>query len=171
MALPKPSSSRRHGQRVTGLCECGSRYVHSFISVSASQNALWTCEPEVILEITRDTKDGFPKPVKSMTILNIFGPTVSGTDGDEERLHRRIASAAFNSRTNRMLWGDVLTHVSELVVRWSLTGSTTRIRDMKQDIATMTLQIMSQLCYGRDLDHFSDGQPEKQESERAFQSS
>ena len=99
-----------------------------------------------------------------MTILNVFGPTVSGTDGDEERLYRRIASAAFNSRTNRMLWGDVLAHVSELVVRWSPTGSTTRIQDMKQDIATMTLQIISQICYGRDLDHFSDGQPKRQDS-------
>ena len=90
-----------------------------------------------------------------MTILNVFGPTVSGTDGDEERLYRRIASAAFNLRTNRMLWGDVLAHVSELVVGWSPTGSATRIGDMKQDIADMTLQIISRICYGRDLDHFS----------------
>lgn len=37
-------------------------------------------------------------------MLNIFGPTLTGTDGDEARQYRKITAPFFNEQTLRQVW-------------------------------------------------------------------
>ena len=71
----------------------------TFIAVSPSQNILYTCDPETSTQILRNTS--FAKPAHLLGILNILGPTITGTDGPETRLYRKITAPFFNNETMR----------------------------------------------------------------------
>ncbi|RAL64937.1 hypothetical protein DID88_001528 [Monilinia fructigena] len=46
------------------------------------------------------------KPVAEMQMLNIHGPTVTGTNGAESRRYRRVTTAAFGTKTYDRVWKE-----------------------------------------------------------------
>ncbi|MCJ1344328.1 hypothetical protein MMC31_002531 [Peltigera leucophlebia] len=71
----------------------------TFIVVSPTQNVLYICDPNVITQLFRGNT--FGKPTGLLKMLNIFGPTLTGTDGDEARQYRKITAPFFNEQTLR----------------------------------------------------------------------
>ena len=69
----------------------------TIIAVSPFENTLFTCEPELIAQLLRNP--AFGKPTKTLGLLNAFGPSLTGTDGQENKHYRRIAGPFFNNKT------------------------------------------------------------------------
>lgn len=71
----------------------------TFLAVSPGSIILYTCEADVSSQLFRDNRLG--KPAHLMQILNMFGPTITSTDGAESRLYRRITAPFFSEATMR----------------------------------------------------------------------
>lgn len=56
----------------------------TFMVVSPGGNILWSCDPDTILQFSKRNHD-FVKPVEMMGMLNMYGPTVTATEGEENR--------------------------------------------------------------------------------------
>ena len=122
----------------------------TFLAVSSSQNALWTCEPEAILQISK-SKNRFPKAVKALGLLNVYGPTVTATDGEESRTYRGVVGPAFNERTYALLWAETLELTGTLIGEWTGERGRGLVEMLGADAAKMTLHIMSRVCFGRKM--------------------
>lgn len=121
----------------------------TFIMVSAGGNVLWTCDPEAILQFSRRHHD-FVKPVEIMGMLNIYGPTITATEGEESRLYRKTAGPAFNDRTHGSVWTESLGQTASLLNMWR--DVKTPITHLNKDLATLTLHVISYVCFDRQMD-------------------
>lgn len=120
----------------------------TFIIVSAGGNILWTCDPETILQFSKRSHD-FVKPVEMMGMLNMYGPTVTATEGDESRRYRKIAAPSFNDRTHGSTWTESLGQAAALLKRWDAMQSP--IMQLNADMASLTLHVISYVCFDRQI--------------------
>lgn len=121
----------------------------TFMVVSAGGNILWTCDPDTNLQFSKRSHD-FVKPVEMMGMLNMYGPTVTATEGDESRIYRRIAAPSFNDRTHGSVWTESLGQTLELLKRWEIMDAP--ITQLNEDIARLTLQLLSYVCFDRQME-------------------
>ena len=120
----------------------------TFIMVSPGGNVLWTCDPEAILQFSRRHHD-FVKPVEMMGMLNIYGPTVTATEGEESRRYRKTAGPAFNKKTHNAVWTESLGQATSLLGIW--TSSNTAVTRINEDLAKLTLHVISCVCFDRKI--------------------
>lgn len=55
-------------------------------------------------------------------MLSIFGPNIVGTEGDEWRVHRKVAAKAFDERNNRLVWDEATRIVTDMFSMWDREG-------------------------------------------------
>jgi hypothetical protein len=120
----------------------------TFIVVSAGGNIVWSCDPEAIAQFTKQHHD-FVKPVEMMGMLNIYGPTITATEGQESRHYRRITAPSFNDRTHSSAWAESLSQSASLLTSWNRMGGT--ITQLNEDLATLTLHVISFVCFDRQI--------------------
>lgn len=116
--------------------------------VSPGGNILWTCDPETILQFSKRSHD-FVKPVEMMGMLNMYGPTVTATEGEESRKYRKIAAPSFNDRTHGSTWTESLGQAAALLKQWDSMQAP--IMQLNEDVARLTLQVISYVCFDRQI--------------------
>lgn len=121
----------------------------TFIVVSASGNILWTCDPEAIVQFTKNHHD-FIKPIKMMGMLNMYGPTITATEGEESRLYRRVAAPSFNDRTHSSVWTESLNQTAKMTAK--LNTMEDPVTKLNEDLATLTLHVISYACFDRQIE-------------------
>lgn len=122
----------------------------TFMAVSSSQNVLYTCDPEATTQLFRDKAIG--KPSELYKILNIFGPTMTGTDGQEARLYRTITAPFFNEYALRQVWSTSIMSTEKLLrilVKVDVSGCH---QNLRQSLARMTLHILNKVCFENNQD-------------------
>ena len=127
----------------------------TFMVVSPMRNVLWTCDPQVILQVLSRRND-FPKPVMALKILNIYGPTITGTEGPESRLYRKITSPSFNDETHQAVWTDSFQLTQQMMRSWLEEKPVGHVLQVNQDIARLTLCIISRVCFGKKLEYVNE---------------
>lgn len=76
-------------------------------------------------------------------MLNIFGPTLTGTDGDEARQYRKITAPFFNEQTLRQVWINSVNSIEttlKLLVKSQRVG---HFRGLRPVLAWMALRILN----------------------------
>ncbi|KAL8665783.1 MAG: hypothetical protein Q9202_001905 [Teloschistes flavicans] len=121
----------------------------TFIAVTPKGNILWTCDPEVIMQLSNRRRD-FVKPVEMMEMLNMFGPTITATDGEESRTYRKIITPSFNENTHQAVWEESIKQAQAMTTTWMKRGRTVIHTD--EDLARLTLNVISDVCFARNLD-------------------
>ena len=81
-------------------------------------------------------------------MLNMYGPTVTATEGDESRRYRKIAAPSFNDRTHGSVWTESLEQTAALVKQWDTQAP---ILQLNEDVAKLTLQVISRVCFDRPI--------------------
>ncbi|KAL9029721.1 MAG: hypothetical protein Q9196_002072 [Gyalolechia fulgens] len=119
------------------------------IVVSPGGNILWTCDPESIHQFSKRSHD-FVKPVEMMGMLNLYGPTITATEGEESRTYRKIAAPSFNDRTHGAAWAESLRRSSSMIQEWKEANAP--IAQLNEKVAQLTLQVISYVCFDRPLD-------------------
>ena len=121
----------------------------TFIIVSPRGNVLWTCDPNAILQFSKRHHD-FVKPVETLGMLNMYGPTITGTEGEESRLYRKIAGPSFNDRTHSSVWTETLSRTAVLLQTWR--NLDTPLMQLNKDLAKLTLHVISSVCFDRQME-------------------
>lgn len=78
-------------------------------------------------------------------MLNIHGPTVTGTEGEESRRYRRITAGSFSTRTYEKTWKESLIQARELFLRLKKLEDKRRLN---RELERMTLNVVSNVCCG-----------------------
>ena len=125
----------------------------TFIIVSPTGNILWTCDPEAVLQLTTH-RLSFPKPANMLGMLNIYGPTITATEGEESRLYRRITAPSFNEETHRLVWLESLQQTEAMLNTWSKRKEP--IDALNKDTASLTLHVISCVCFARKIKWIGD---------------
>lgn len=119
------------------------------IVVSPGGNILWTCDPESNHQFSKRSHD-FVKPVEMMGMLNLYGPTITATEGEECRTYRKIAAPSFNERTHGAAWAESLKRSLSMIQGWKEANAP--IAQLNEHVARLTLQVISFVCFDRPMD-------------------
>jgi cytochrome P450 len=120
----------------------------TFIIVSAGGNVLWTCDPEVIMQLSNRHGD-FIKPVDMLGMLNIYGPTITASEGEEYRKYRKIASPSFNESTHITVWREAIRQAELMLQFW--THSAGHVPDMNKHASKYTLHVLSKSIFDKEM--------------------
>ncbi|KUI67226.1 Cytochrome P450 3A2 [Cytospora mali] len=134
----------------------------TFLAVSPGGLILYTCDPDVNTQLFRD--GSFGKPAELMSILNIYGPTITGTDGPESRLYRKITGPFFSESTLRRVFVQSVSGATILLAALTRPDAHRQLRTLS---ARVSLNTLSQICYDNQTDSdlvkalaFSDNVPD-----------
>lgn len=120
----------------------------TIIAVSPFENTLFTCESELVAQLVRDA--AFVKPNKSSGLLNVSGLSLTGTDGQENKHHRKIAAPFFRNQTIKRAFHEILgateflLHIAESMT--SAIGS----RQLRPILAKLVLHILEKGAFDKE---------------------
>lgn len=89
----------------------------TILHVSPGGNVLWTCNPELITHVFSRHKD-FLKPTEMLALLNIYGPTITASEGPENQMYRKVAAPSFGENTHRLVWDVSLVQAGLMLEIW-----------------------------------------------------
>ncbi|XDG04703.1 hypothetical protein ABKA04_004318 [Annulohypoxylon sp. FPYF3050] len=119
----------------------------TFLAVSPGGLILHTCDPDVNIQLFRD--GDFGKPAEFMRILNIYGPTITGTDGPESRLYRKIAGPFFSEDTLRRVFVQSVSGARIFLDALMRPGAHRQLRTLS---AKLSLNTLSQVIFSYQTD-------------------
>lgn len=111
------------------------------VVVSPTRNVLYTCDPNVITQLFRGNT--FGKPTELLKMLNIFGPTLTGTNGDEARQYRKITAPFFNEQTLHQVWINSVNSIETTLKLLVKSQTVDHFRGLRPILAWMTLRILN----------------------------
>jgi cytochrome P450 len=123
------------------------------ILVSPASNVMYTCDPEIISQITSRRYD-FPKPMSLLRMLNIYGPTLSGSEGAEARSYRKVTTPSFNERSHRKVWDELLEQTQSMLESWDKLGG--RITNLSEDMGKLALHVISKVFFDKKMEWKDD---------------
>lgn len=87
--------------------------------------------------------------------LEVFGPNVVSTDGDEWRLHSRTAHISFGEGLQDMVWDEARRQTKALCQAWSKTSD----NDLQDSLYKLTMNTTCHAIFGRRSDWAGDQEP------------
>lgn len=138
----------------------------TFLTVSPGGNILQSADAAVINQIMTRGRD-FPKPLYVYRSMNIYGVNVLTTGGQVWRRHRKITSAPFNEKNNRMVFAESLRQTQAMTNTWiGEEEESSSIHTVAEDALRLSLQVISQVGFGKTLSGPAD-ESVTEESRRA----
>ena len=138
----------------------------TFLIVAPGGNILISADAAVISQIFARGRD-FPKPLQVYQALNIYGTNVLSTEGQVWRRHRKITSAPFNGKNNRIVFAESLRQAQAMTNVWIGEGEeSSPIHTVAEDSLRLSLQVISQVGFGKTLS-WSENESVMEESRRA----
>jgi hypothetical protein len=120
----------------------------AFLVVSPRGIVLWTCDPHVNMQIMNRHKD-FPKATDMLSILNLYGPTITASEGEEHRLYRSIAAPSFNEAMHGRVWATSSDEAAKITAHWDKNGGC--VENVVEDSTRFALHVLSRVIYGREM--------------------
>ncbi|KAI9650798.1 hypothetical protein NHQ30_000829 [Ciborinia camelliae] len=124
--------------------------------VSAGGNILWTCDPEVIMQVSTRRKD-FVKPTEMLNILNVYGPTITAAEGEEHRVFKKVASPSFNDKNFQSVWTSAIEQTEMMTEEWLDNGGS--VSNLNGDAAKLALHVISEVFFGKTMMWTDDTKP------------
>ena len=117
----------------------------TFIAVSSAGNICYTCDPQLVQQMLRSSI--VDKPADLMNILNIFGPTMTGTKNHESRIFRKITTPFFDESAMQDVWEKSLGGAQAALK--VLTGDTqpSLSRELRPIFARLSLFLLNAVCF------------------------
>ncbi|KAJ3053297.1 hypothetical protein HK102_011729, partial [Quaeritorhiza haematococci] len=91
---------------------------------SPGRLTLFVGDPDLAKQITANRHD-YPKPTEDYKILDVFGPNIVTTDGEDWRRFRRIAAPQFSEKNNKLVHDETVHTMHDLFRLWDRASSKT----------------------------------------------
>lgn len=125
----------------------------TFLTVSPGGLVMYTCDPNVINQITIRRND-FPKPSPIYRALGIYGGNVVSAEGNQWRQHRKAISPPFTEKNNHLVWQETIDQAVSMVNSWvgvDKKGDRT-VHRVADDTMRLSLHVISRAGFGRKLE-------------------
>ncbi|KAF2704108.1 cytochrome P450 [Pleomassaria siparia CBS 279.74] len=93
--------------------------------------------------------DDFIKPIDMLGMLNIYGPTITASKGDEHRKYRSIASPSFNENTHRTVWREAIRQAELMLEVWN--HNTGHVSNLNVHANRYALHVLSKALFNREM--------------------
>ena len=117
------------------------------IAVSPFENTLFTCDPELVVQLLRNP--AFGKPTKMLGLLNVFGPSMTGTDGQENKLFRKVAAPFFHTRTMDRAFRETV-DATEALLDLMMSRKSSVGSELRPILAKMALHILGKTAFEKE---------------------
>ncbi|PQE02867.1 cytochrome P450 protein [Rutstroemia sp. NJR-2017a BBW] len=117
----------------------------AFILVTPGKNWLQLCNAETLADIF-SRKAEFTRPTEMLEMLNVFGPNLGTTEGQQWQRHRKITAVCFNEHNNELVWSESIRQASGMLEYWTSKDSINTVAD---DTRTFSLHVMSGAGFGK----------------------
>jgi cytochrome P450 len=122
-----------------------------YLIVSPGQIYMSCSNAEANIQLTTRRSD-FVKPVELYAIVDIFGPSILTTEGEEWKRHRKIVAPAFSEKSNSLVWRESLRQGLGMVDVWSKLKDNSsdhmKVDDTAPYTATMALHVICAAGFG-----------------------
>ncbi|RDW70525.1 cytochrome P450 [Aspergillus mulundensis] len=105
---------------------------------------VYICDADAILDIIARRAD-FVRPIELYTLLNVFGPNISTTEGADWQRHRKIVAAPFNESLNSFVWREALNQAQGMLA----TRTTGPFGELGEDTRTLALNVLAATGFKR----------------------
>ncbi|KAL2038881.1 hypothetical protein N7G274_008403 [Stereocaulon virgatum] len=116
-----------------------------FVVVTPGRNWLYLCNAEALLDVFQRRAE-FPRPLELFEMVNVFGPNLSTTDGQQWQRHRKVTASCFNEQNNDLVWAESVRQARGMLNYWVLQKS---IRSTADDTRTLSLHVLSSAGFGK----------------------
>lgn len=106
---------------------------------------LWTCSPTAVVDVSRRRND-ILKPVDELALLNVHGPTVTSSDGEQGRRYRKVTTSCFGHHIFEGAWNEGVERTGILTER--LVSSAEYPGRVKKELELVTFAVVSGVCFG-----------------------
>ena len=79
-------------------------------------------------------------------MLNVFGPNLATTEGQQWQRHRKITAACFNEHNNGLVWSESIYQATGMIRHWSVKSTVNSVAD---DVRTVSLHVLSSAGFGK----------------------
>ncbi|KAL6714735.1 putative P450 monooxygenase [Lecanora helva] len=121
----------------------------TFITVSPERNALYTADPDVVIQMTTRRND-FPKPLEVYGSLRLYGDNLITSEGHVWRHHRKVTSPPFTEKNNHSVWMETMDQCQAMVSGWfgENKDRSKSIYTVANDALRLGLHIISKTAFG-----------------------
>jgi cytochrome P450 len=81
-----------------------------------------------------------------LEMLNVFGPNLGTTEGQQWQRHRKVTATCFNENNNELVWSESIRQATGMLRYWLSKPSINSIGD---DTRTLSLHVMSSAGFGK----------------------
>ncbi|OJJ95229.1 hypothetical protein ASPACDRAFT_47974 [Aspergillus aculeatus ATCC 16872] len=120
------------------------RYGRSFFLVTPGGREFITADRPVADQILLRRR-AFPKPLRLLDNLELFGPHLASVEDTTWQRHRRITASAFTASTDQIVWTVSLARAAQLVATRPSTTTTTSTSTFP-DLADASLDVLLKVC-------------------------
>ena len=123
----------------------------TYITVSPGGNILYTCDSEGTSHLLRS--NAFDKPADLINILNVFGPTMTGSNNQEARVYRKITTGFFNEHTMQKVWQSAIhgaKSFSKVLAKKQKEAKS--VEDLRPISARLSFYLLNAICFDYDAD-------------------
>jgi hypothetical protein len=119
---------------------------------SVTPSTCASSDPWSLQEVSLN-RPNFPKPTELYESLSLFGRNIVGTEHDEWRKHRKVASPAFSERNNALVFQETTRIVLDLFEMWKEQGKGDMIAipDMTDVTFELALQVIASAAFGYNM--------------------
>lgn len=120
----------------------------SFIVASPGGNTLWTCDPEIVSEVSARRGD-FQKSTKVLELLNNYGPTLTASEGEIAHKFRKIAAPVFSEKNHGHVWKESRLQTRMMLQKWNDENQV--VLDLGKDSDTLALHVLCKVFFNKNL--------------------
>ena len=120
----------------------------SFILSTPNGNVLWSCDPAII-KAAFTQSDKSHMPVEMMRFFDLWGPTLSSTEGAKWKTSRRIIASGFNPSTNQSVWEETRRQCGMILHRWADNDGLVKV--MKDWTSPLALHVISAVFFDKQI--------------------
>ncbi|CAD6574401.1 MAG: hypothetical protein ASARMPRED_006689 [Alectoria sarmentosa] len=117
----------------------------AFVFVTPGKNWLQLCNAEALADVFQ-RRDDFVRPIEMLDMLNVFGPNLGTTEGQQWQRHRKVTAACFNEQNNVLVWSESVRQATEMLEYWSSKPAISSVAD---DVRTLSLHVLSSAGFGK----------------------
>ncbi|KAG9125655.1 hypothetical protein FRC07_006718 [Ceratobasidium sp. 392] len=96
-------------------------------------------------------RNPFTKRMKDYSAVDVFGPSLIVSEGDQWKRQRRVCAPAFSDRNNNYVWSTTTDLVDEMTATWSKHGPT-KISSICEDVTVpLALCVIAKAGFGQEI--------------------